>query len=453
MKTVRIGGGQGFWGDINDAAIHMVKKGELNYLACDYLAELTLSIMQRQRLRNPEKGYAPDFIAMLREILPECQKRKIKVMANAGGMNVQGAVEEIVKVAEALGTKGLKVGYILGDDLLGRLAEMRAQGIDMKNLDDGRDFSALGGKIVNANVYYGHEPLVECLGMGADIVVTGRATDSSLFLAPLAYEFGWQPQEWDKLSRGIMVGHLLECGGQGSGGNFDYGWRDVPNLDELGYPIAEVTEDGGIVITKAPECGGLISEQTCKEQLLYEIHDPANYITPDVVADISRARLTGLEKDRVRLEGIRGKQRPDQLKLCIGYSAGYKIEGYLPFAWPDAFDKAQYAAEIIQKRLKKKNLQAEEIRVDYLGLNALHGPLATKPTEEPNEVVLRIAIRTKDKKEAQKLAPEIAPLQLNGPPGACFFGGRPKVSEIIALWPTLIPRDAVTLTPYLKEVE
>ena len=370
MKTVRIGGGQGFWGDINDAAIHMVKKGELNYLACDYLAELTLSIMQRQRLRNPEKGYAPDFIAMLREILPECQKRKIKVMANAGGMNVQGAVEEIVKVAEALGTKGLKVGYILGDDLLGRLAEMRAQGIDMKNLDDGRDFSALGGKIVNANVYYGHEPLVECLGMGADIVVTGRATDSSLFLAPLAYEFGWQPQEWDKLSRGIMVGHLLECGGQGSGGNFDYGWRDVPNLDELGYPIAEVTEDGGIVITKAPECGGLISEQTCKEQLLYEIHDPANYITPDVVADISRARLTGLEKDRVRLEGIRGKQRPDQLKLCIGYSAGYKIEGYLPFAWPDAFDKAQYAAEIIQKRLKKKNLQAEEIRVDYLGLNA-----------------------------------------------------------------------------------
>lgn len=453
MKTVRIGGGQGFWGDINDAAIHMVKRGELNYLACDYLAELTLSIMQRQRQRNPEKGYAPDFIAMLREILPELGPRQIKVLANAGGMNVRGAVGEIVKLAESLGAKGVKVGYVLGDDLLARLPELRAQGIAMQNLDDGRDFRELGGNIVNANVYYGHEPIVECLGLGADIVVAGRATDSSLFLAPLAYEFGWRPQEWDKLARGIIVGHLLECGGQGSGGNFDYGWRDVPDLDNLGYPIAEVDEDGGVVITKAPDCGGMVSAETCKEQLLYEIHDPSHYITPDVVADISRARLSVLGKDRVRLEGIGGTQRPDQLKLCIGYAAGYKIEGYLPFAWPDAMDKAEYAAEIIQKRLKKKGLQAEEIRVDYLGVNALHGPLAPRPAEEPNEVVLRIAIRTKDKKEAQKLAPEIAPLQLNGPPGACFFGGRPKVSEIIALWPTLIPRDAVQLTPYLQEVK
>lgn len=453
MKTIRIGGGQGFWGDINDAAIHMVKKGDLQYLACDYLAELTLSIMQRQRQRNPEKGFAQDFIAMLREILPVCMEKNIKVLSNAGGMNVAGAVDEARKLADALNIKKLKIGYILGDDLLDKLADLQAQGIAMKNLDDGRDLSEIRDKIVNANVYFGHEPIVDCLDMGANVVITGRATDSSLFLAPLAYEFGWKPQEWDKLARGIIVGHLLECGGQGSGGNFDYDWRSVPALDDLGYPIAEVGENGGIVITKAPDCGGLVSEQTCKEQLLYEIHDPANYITPDVVADISQARLTGAGKDRVRLDGVCGKPRPDMLKLCIGYLAGYKIEGYLPFAWPDALDKAQCAADIILKRLARKGLKAEEVRVDFLGVNALHGPLAGEPACEPNEVVLRIALRTRDKKEAAKLVPEIAPLQLNGPPGSCFFGGRPKVSEMIALWPTLVPRDAVKLTPSVLEVK
>lgn len=453
MKTIRIGGGQGFWGDINDAAIHMVKKGDLQYLACDYLAELTLSIMQRQRQRNPEKGFAYDFIAMLREILPLCLEKNIKVLSNAGGMNVRGAVAEVQKLAATLNVKNFKIGYVHGDDLLDKLADLQAQGIAMKNLDDGRDLSEIKDKIVNANVYYGHEPLVECLSMGANLVITGRATDSSLFLAPLAYEFGWKPQEWDKLARGIIVGHLLECGGQGSGGNFDYDWRNVPALDDLGYPIAAVGENGEIVITKAPDCGGMVSEQTCKEQLLYEIHDPANYITPDVIADVSQARLTGIGKDHVRLDGVHGKPRPDMLKLCIGYLAGYKIEGYLPFAWPDALDKAKCAADIIMKRLTRKGLKAEEVRVDFLGVNALHGPLASEPACEPNEVVLRIAMRTRDKKEAAKLVPEIAPLQLNGPPGACFFGGRPKVSEMIALWPTLIPRDAVKLTPNILEVK
>ena len=453
MKTVRIGGGQGFWGDINDAAIHMVKRGELQYLACDYLAELTLSIMQRQRQRNPEKGFAQDFIVMLREIMAECKARNIKILSNAGGMNVMGAVNEAAKLAGSLQVRDLKIGYVLGDDLLEKLPELQAQGIAMKNMDDGRDFTELGNKIVNANVYYGHEPIVQCLDMGANIVITGRATDSSLFLAPLAYEFGWKPDEWNKLAKGIIIGHLLECGGQGSGGNFDYDWRNVPDLDDLGYPIAEINEEGEIVITKAPDCGGLISEQTCKEQLLYEIHDPSSYVTPDVVADISRARLTGAGKDKVRLDDVCGKQRPEQLKLCIGYSAGYKVEGYLPFAWPDALDKAQAASEIILKRLKRKGLKADEVRVDYLGVNALHGPLAAELTQQPNEVVMRIALHTSDKKEAMKLVPEISPLQLNGPPGACFFGGRPKVSEMIALWPTLIPRDAVKLTSQILEVK
>jgi len=453
LKTVRVGGGQGFWGDINDAAIHMVKTGNLQYLACDYLAELTLSIMQRQRQRNPERGFAQDFIDMLRVILKECMDKNIKVLSNAGGMNVPGAVNEIKKLAISQQISNFKIGYVTGDDLLEQLTDLQSQGITMKNLDNGRDFDEIKDRIVNANVYYGHEPILSCLEMGANVVVTGRATDSSLFLAPLAYEYGWKPQDWNDLAKGIIVGHLLECGGQGSGGNFDYGWRDVPDLDSLGYPIAAVSANGEIIITKAPGCGGLISEQTCKEQLLYEIHDPANYITPDVSVDVSKARLTQTGKDQVRLDDVFGKARPEQLKLCVGYQAGYKIEGYLPFAWPDAYEKAQCAAEILKKRLAKKGLQAEEIRVDYLGVNALHGPIAAPLTSEPNEVVMRMTIRTKDKKEAQKLAPEIAPLQLNGPPGACFFGGRPKVSEIIALWPTLIPRDAVKLTPHILEVK
>ncbi|MBF0528650.1 MAG: DUF1446 domain-containing protein [Deltaproteobacteria bacterium] len=453
MKTIRIGGGQGFWGDSNDAAIHMVKKGDLHYLACDYLAELTLSIMQRQRQRNPEKGFAHDFIIMLRDILKESLIKNVKILSNAGGMNVTGAVNEIVKLAAKLQVKDFKIGYVLGDDLLDDLQKLQSNGVALKNFDDGRDFAEIKDKVVNANVYYGHEPIKKCLEMGAHIVITGRATDSSLFLAPLAHEFGWKTDEWSKLARGIIVGHLLECGGQGSGGNFDYGWRSVPGLEELGYPIAAVRDTDEIVITKAPDCGGLISVETCKEQLLYEIHDPANYITPDVVVDISQAKLTGIEKNRVRLEDVSGKPRPDQLKLCIGYLAGYKIEGYLPFSWPDALDKAKAAAEIILKRLEKKGLKANRVRVDYLGVNALHGPVAPPPSGELNEVVLRIAIQTDDKKEAEKLAPEFSPIILNGPPGSCFFGGRPKATEIIALWPTLIPRESVELTSHVFEVK
>jgi hypothetical protein len=453
MKKVRIGGGQGFFGDINDAAIHMVKKGELQYLACDYLAELTLSILQRQRLRNPEKGFAQDFIVLLQDILQNCLDQKIKVLSNAGGMNVVRAVQEIVVTAKNLQIPKIKVGYVLGDDILARIPEMVADGISFANMDNGQEFSSLKGKIVNANVYYGHEPIVECLKMGADIVVTGRATDSALFLAPLIHEFGWQSDDWSKLAKGIIVGHLLECGGQGSGGNFDYDWRNVPAMDDLGYPIAEVGIDGEIEITKAPECGGLITEQVIKEQLLYEIHDPENYITPDVVVDISKAELKTVGKDRVAIKNINGRQRPEMLKLNIGYLAGYRTEGYLPYSWPDAYEKANFAAEILKKKLRRKGLAAEEILFDFVGFNSLHGPLSTPINGEENEVMLRIALRTKDREEALKLVPEIAPLQLNGPPGSCFFGGRPKISEIIGLWPTLIPRELVTLSPHIEEVK
>jgi hypothetical protein len=454
MKKVSIGGGQGFWGDSNDAAIHMVHKGNLNYMACDYLAELTLSIMERQKLKNSQAGYARDFIGLMDEIARESYEKKIRILTNAGGVNIPACVEELRKLAERKNLHGYKIGYVTGDDMLAQIPEMLRQGIEFKNMDDVGDFKDIQDKIVNANVYFGHEPIVDCLEKGADVVVTGRATDSTLFLSPLMYEFGWREDDWDNLARGVMAGHLLECGGQGAGGNYQYDWRSVPDMDQLGFPIAELTDDD-FHITKAPDCGGVICEQSVKEQFLYEIHDPANYLTPDVTVDISNATLTQDGENRVRVGNIKGKERPEQLKLCIGYHAGYKVETYLSFAWPEAYEKAQYAADIIMKKMKRKGLQAEDIHISYVGLNALHLGVADMDPDfvkRMNEVVLRIAIRTKEKAEAAKIIPEIAPLQLNGPPGASFFGGRAKVREVIGLWPTLIPRDAVKLTPHILEV-
>ncbi len=455
MDKVIIGGGQGFWGDSNDAAIHMVKNSNINYMACDYLAELTLSIMARQKLKNPQAGYARDFLDMMRACGKEAYEKNIRVLTNAGGMNIEGMVEALKQLAEEQELHGLKIGYVLGDEISAEIPRLLAEGVKFENMDDIGDFNEVKDKIFNANVYFGHEPTLACLEQGANIVITGRSTDSALFLSPIMHELGIAPDDWNNLARGIMVGHCLECGGQGAGGNFDYGWRDVPRMDELGFPIAEIDKDD-FVLTKAPDCGGLISEQSVKEQFLYEVHDPANYITPDVNVDISKATLTQIGENRVRVGNIAGKKRPDMLKLSMGYHAGYKVATMLSFAWPDAYEKAQYAADILMKKMKRKGLKAEEIRIDYIGLNALHLGVADMDPEKVkdlNEVVLRIAIRTLTKDEAYKIVPEVSPLQLNGPPGASFFGGRARVQEVIGLWPTLIPRDAVKLTSHILEIQ
>lgn len=451
---VVIGGGQGFWGDSNDAAIHMVRNSNINYLACNYLAELTLSIMARQKLKNPNAGYARDFLGMMKECGKEAYEKGIKVLTNAGGMNIKGLVDALAEQAAGQGLKGMKIGYVLGDEISSEIPRLLAEGMTFDNIDDVGNFNEVRDKIFNANVYFGHEPTLACLEQGADMVITGRSTDSALFLAPCIHELGWKADDWNNLARGIMAGHLLECGGQGAGGNYDYDWRSVPRMDELGFPIAEVSEND-FVITKAPDCGGIICEQSCKEQFLYEVHDPANYITPDVTVDISQATLKQAGDNRVRVGNVRGKEKPEMLKVSMGYHAGYKVAGMLSFAWPDAYEKAQYAADIIMKKMKKKGLKAEEVRIDYIGVNALHLAVAeTDPDKlkDLNEVVMRIAVRTLTKEEAYKLVPEIAPLQLNGPPGASFFGGRAKVQEVIGLWPTLIPRDAVRLTSHILEV-
>lgn len=454
-KKIAIGGGQGFWGDSPDAAIHMIRKGKIQYMACDYLAELTLSIMAKQQLKDNTKGYAPDFVTrLLKEAGREAWEKNIRICTNAGGMNIQGCVDSIKQFATENNMTGYKIGYVLGDDIKAKIPELLKEGWTFPNLDEEGNFNDVVDKIYNCNAYIGHEGIEQALDQGADVVVTGRAADSALFLAPLAHEFSWKDDDWNNLARGIMAGHLLECGGQGSGGNYMYDWRSVPRMDELGFPIAELT-DNSFEITKAPECGGIICEQSCKEQFLYEVHDPANYITPDVTVDISRAIIKQNGENRVRIDNIYGKQRPDTLKLCVGYHKGWKTVSMLSFAWPDAYEKAKYCADIIMKKMKRLGMKADDVHISYIGLNSLHLNVADMSEEvlkNLNECVMRIAVFSEDKKECMKIIPEISPMQLNGPPGASFFGGRAHVQEVIALWPTIVPRDSVTVQSQIIQV-
>lgn len=455
MKKVAIGGGQGFWGDSPDAAIHMIRNADIQYLSCDYLAELTLSIMAKQQLKNPEAGYAPDFVTRLLKMAgQEAWEKNIRICTNAGGMNIKGCVAAIRDWAKAQNMKGYKIGYVTGDSIKEKIPELLKEGWTFPNFDYDGDFKEIVKDIYNVNAYIGHESIEDCLTQGADVVITGRASDSALFLAPLAHEFGWKDNDWDNLARGIMAGHLLECGGQGAGGNYMYDWRSVPRMEDLGFPIAELTEDT-FEITKAPDCGGIICEQSVKEQFLYEVHDPANYITPDVNVDISKATLTQVGNNRVRVANIHGKERPENLKLCVGYHKGWKTVSMLSFAWPDAYEKAQYCAEIIMKKMKKLGMKADDVHISYIGVNSLHLNVADtseKNMKDLNECVMRIAVFSRDKAECAKIIPEISPMQLNGPPGASFFGGRAHVQEVMALWPTYVPRDAVKTEAHILEV-
>ena len=320
--------------------------------------------------------------------------------------------------------------------------------------DSGVTFDDIKDKIYNCNAYIGHEKIKEAIAEGADTVITGRAADSALFLAPLAHEFGWAENDWDNLAKGIMAGHLLECGGQGAGGNFMYDWRHVPDMEHLGFPIAELTEDT-FEITKAPDCGGIISEQSVKEQFLYEVLDPANYLTPDVNVDISHARLFQNGDNRVRVENIKGKERPDTIKLCVGYHKGWKTVSMLSFAWPNAYEKARMCADVIMNKMKEKGMKADDVHISFIGLDALHLGVADKSPEtiaRLNECVMRIAVFSEDKNECAKIIPEISPLQLNGPQGASFFGGRAHVQEVMALYPTVIPRDALDVRSHIVTI-
>lgn len=440
---VRVAAGQGFWGDDLDAPRRQVEGGQIDYLMLDYLAEVTMSILQKQKERDPTLGYARDFIGAMESILPAVLDRGVKVIANAGGVNPRACAEAVRSVgAQRRGTK-LRIGVVTGDDLLGRLDDLIAHGQPLANMETGEPLSDVRDRVLSANAYIGSEPIVEALSGGANVVITGRSTDTALTMAPLRHEFGWGAGSWDHLAAGIVAGHIIECGAQCSGGNCLYDWRSIPDLANVGYPLVEARADGTFVVTKHPGTGGRVSVQTVSEQLVYEMGDPHSYITPDVIADFTTIRLAQDGENRVLVSGIKGKPPTDKLKVSVSYRAGFKAVGTLVYAWPDALDKAQLADKILRERLDRLGLKFERVLTEFVGANATHGPLAGERRDAP-EVQLRFGVRGPDRAAVERFTREIAPLVLNGPPSVTgFAGGRPKVEEIVAYWPALIDKSVV----------
>jgi hypothetical protein len=453
-EKIKIAGGQGFWGDLLDAPVRQVEGGPINYLMLDYLAEVTMSIMQKQRARDPRAGYARDFVPLMREILPRCVEKNIRVTANAGGVNPPACASAVADVARELGLAGrVKIGIVVGDDIMDRIDEFLSRGIELRNMDTDEPLSSVRASIQSANVYLGAQPLVEALARGSQVVVTGRATDTGLTLAPLVHEFGWSADDWDRLAAGTIAGHIIECGAQASGGNCQYDWESIPDLANVGFPIVEGSPDGTFVITKHEGTGGRVSVPSIKEQLVYEMGDPHEYITPDCVADFTSIQLEDVGRDRVRVHGIKGKPATEFYKVSISYSAGYKAVGTLVYSWPQAYAKARAADQILRARLERLGLKFDLIHTEFVGANATHGALAGEPSADAPEVQLRVGVRGEDRAAVERFTKEIAPLVLTGPPGVTgFAGGRPKVEEIVAYWPALIPKTEIETRVEVLEV-
>ena len=446
-KIVRVAGGQGFWGDWLEAPRRQVEGGPVDYLMLDYLAEVTMSILQKQKERDPAMGYARDFVGAMESVLAAVADRGVKVIANAGGVNPEACAAAVLAMAAQNGAAGkLRIGVVTGDNLLPRIDELLAAGHELRNMDTGEPLSVVRERVIAANAYIGSTPIVEALGKGANVVITGRSTDTALTMAPLRYEFGWGAEDWNKLAAGIIAGHIIECGAQCSGGNCMHDWRTIEHLADVGYPIVEGKSDGTFVITKHPNTGGRVSVPTVTEQLVYEMGDPHSYITPDVVADFTSIQLAPDGKDRVRVFGIQGRPATDKLKVSIAYRAGYKAVGTLVYAWPDALEKAQLADRVLRERLDRLGLKFENVLSEFVGANATHGPLAGPDAgKDSPEIQYRIGVRGPDKKAVERFSREIVPLVLNGPPGVTgFAGGRPKTEEIVAYWPALVDKTVVT---------
>jgi Acyclic terpene utilisation family protein AtuA len=445
---IRIANGQGFWGDSLEAPVEQVRRGPIDYLTLDYLAEVTMSILQKQRSRDPKAGYARDFVDMIARVLPDLKARRIRVIANAGGVNPTACKDAVLEVAKRQGVT-IKVATVAGDDIMDRLDGFIARGVELKNMETGEPLSAIRANVQSANVYFGAWPVVDALAQGAEIVITGRVTDTGLTLAPMIHEFGWKPGDWNKLSAGTIAGHSIECGAQSTGGNCQVDWETMPHLEDVGYPIIEAEPDGTFCLTKHAGTGGRVTVAGVKEQLLYEMGDPKEYITPDCVADFTTIHLEQAGPDRVRFSGIGGTAETPFYKVSISYSAGFKAIGSMVYAWPDAYKKAKAADLILRQRLNRLGLRFDAIRTEFLGANACHGIAAAEPPPEIAaqlpEVVMRIGVRSENRAAVERFTKELAPLALNGPPVvAGLGGGRPRVEEIVAYWPALIPKTEVT---------
>ena len=444
-RAIRVAAGQGFWGDWLEAPVRQLEGGPVDYLVLDYLAEVTMSILQKQKSRDPAAGYARDFVPLMERLLPGLVAKRVRVVTNAGGVNPRACAEAVVAAARRLGLAGrVRVALVTGDDILPRLDALLAAGHELRDMDTGRRLGDIRPAVVSANAYLGMAPVVEALALGADVVVTGRVTDTGLTLGPLVHEFGWAPDDWDRIAAGTVAGHILECGAQSSGGNLLKDWRRVRGLENPGFPIAEVRPDGTFVVTKHPGTGGVVNVASVTEQLVYEMGDPRNYITPDGIADFTTIRLRQAGRDRVEVSGVRGRPKTDSLKVSVAWSYGWKAVGTLVYSWPEAHDKARAADRILRRRLAELGLEFEQVLTEFVGVDATHGRLAGPPPADLAEVQLRVGVRSREKAPVERFTREIAPLVLTGPPSVTgFAGGRPQVQEVVAYWPALIGRTAI----------
>ncbi len=445
---VRVAGGQGFYGDTPRSVAGLLDAG-VDYLCLEALAELTLAILQKDRQRDETRGYTRDLPVYLHEALPAVAAGRAKVITNAGGINPAAAARAAIDTARELGLSGLKVATVLGDDLLGRL-DVIATEADLVHLETGAPFSDFPAPALFAAAYLGARPIVDALAQGADVVITGRVADAALFLAPLVYEHGWAWDDWDRLAAGTLVGHLLECSGQSAGGNLSVDWWTVPRPWDLPYPIADVEADGTAVITKAKSAGGRVSFDTVRHQLLYEVHDPAAYLSPDVVADFTAATFRDEGHDRVRITGMRGRPATATYKTLLCHHAGWASEARVAFSWPDAAEKATATAAIFAERVRAAGLPVEEWRVERWGVDALGGPTVPVTTAEPPEVMLRVAWRCADPNVAARVGREMVPLTLSAPPAGLTAVGRGgnRPSELLGIWPTLL--DKALVDPFVS---
>jgi hypothetical protein len=443
---IRIGNAQGFWGDWLEAPARLITGGPLDYLTLDYLAEVTMSVLQKLRKADPNLGYARDFPPLVARIAPELLSRGVKIVSNAGGVNPVSCASEVKRLCPEL-----KVAVVLGDDIFDRLDDLIAGDCRLENIDTQEPLARVREDVLSANVYLGAFPIAEALKTGADVVITGRCADAALALGPMIHEFGWTEDSLDLLAAGAVAGHVIECGAQATGGNCHYDWKTTPDFAHIGYPVIEAHADGRMTITKHEGTGGRVTPATVKEQLVYEIGDPAQYVTPDVVADFTALSVTESGVNRVDIIGARGKPRPDMLKASISYHYGWKAVGTLVYSAPDAVQKALIADRIVRQRLADLNLSFEAMRTEILGYNACHQHLAIAADAVP-EVQLRMAVRDAESSRVERFTRELIPLVLSGPPTGTGYGeGRPAVREIVAYWPALVPRSAVT--PRVEVVE
>ncbi|HEY8335180.1 MAG TPA: acyclic terpene utilization AtuA family protein [Tardiphaga sp.] len=444
MRSIRIGSGAGYSGDRIEPAVELAEKGDIQYLVFECLGERTVALAQQARMKNPDYGFDPLLEERMRAVLPICAAKGIKVVTNMGAAHPEAAARRTAEIARALGLS-LKIAAIVGDDVLDACKDS-----ELPLLEIDGTLRQLGNRVLSANAYLGAAPMAQALAAGADVVITGRASDPALFLAPMIHAFGWAMDDWNLLGQGTVAGHLLECAGQITGGYFaDPGFKDVPGLARLGFPIGEVGEDGSLVITKVAGSGGAVTAATCKEQLLYEVHDPRRYIQPDVVADFSGVTVEQIGPDRVRVGGGRGTARTATLKVSVGYVDGFIGEGQISYAGPGAVARGRLALDIVHERLALTGVATSELRFDLIGIDSLHGAALSAGRAEPYEVRVRVAGRTETMREAVRIGNEVETLYTNGPAGG---GGATKSArEVVAVASVLLPREQAT--PSVRFVE